>query len=109
MANLTNWDRPSIIRLLETNDRAVEKALLVLLEKQTASERSSEVAIETNGVGFSGFDAEIFTSFAKQVRDGKRLSRAQLLVCRKPTRGGIKIGKYWKQLLDEIQSRQVAA
>jgi len=43
------------------------RALLVIYGKQTEDEKSAEVTVASNGVGFSGFDAELLTSFAKQL------------------------------------------
>lgn len=85
--------------LLLTNARAREKALLVLLDRQTADEQASERTIEHNGRGFTGYDAELLTSFAKQVRlnrygnpPGQRLSPRQHEIAIK------RLPKYAKQL-----------
>lgn len=43
------------------------RALLVIYAMQTADEQASETTTASNGVGFSGFDAELLTSFAKQL------------------------------------------
>ncbi len=43
----------SIIKALETNDKAVEKAILILGSYQTASEQESHAALVHNGRGFS--------------------------------------------------------
>lgn len=42
-----------IVKSLETNDRAVEKAILILGSYQTASEKESHAALVHNGQGFS--------------------------------------------------------
>lgn len=53
-------------RLATVNAWAVE-ALLVIHERQTHEEQSKDATIEANGIGFGSRDAEILTSFAKQV------------------------------------------
>src|SRR5437764_9937822 len=97
------WDRESLIALLNTNNYAVERALLTIYARQTADEQETETTSHNNGVGFSGFDAEIFSSFAVQVEqstrpNGQRLSPKQFAIARKPGKGGTpRIGRYAKQ------------
>lgn len=106
------WTKERLIELLEKNNLAVERALLVLFERQTADEQTSEHTRHKNGRGFTAFDAEIFSSFAKQVQrsrnaPGQRLSRNQLECCRKRDKNGnMRIACYWKQLLEEIENKQ---
>jgi hypothetical protein len=54
---------------LATNDKWALRALIVIYERQTDAEKSASVTTESNGVGFSGADAEILTSFAKRVKN----------------------------------------
>lgn len=97
------WDREAINELLMTNARAVERALVVLHDRQTSTEQASLQTKDANGVGFGAFDAEIFSSFAEKVKRGYRLSERQLAVCRKANKHGIaRLARYWKQLADEI-------
>ena len=109
------WDRNRIVELLESNDAAVERALILLLGRQDLDEQEAEEAIRRNARGFTGCDAEFMTSLAKQVEDrlrqGRRLghclSRKQMDALRKRDRRGVmNIGKYWKQLIEEIVSKQ---
>jgi hypothetical protein len=95
-----------MIDLLSTNDRAVERALVTLFARQTPSEQSSRCTQDHNSRGFGALDAEIFSSFAMQVNRGRKLSPAQLKVCRKLGKSGtIRIGRYWKQLLEEVEAK----
>lgn len=97
------WTEQEIIDLLARSDKAVERALLRLYERQTSYEQSSEITHDANDVGFGAFDAEIFSSFAKQILRGFHLSPKQLEVCRKPfgKKNPIpRIAKYRKQLLE---------
>jgi hypothetical protein len=69
-------------------------ALVKLYGLQTEAERSAEAAILHNGKGFSGTDAEILTSFAKQWLAKKWLSPKQMTLLHK------KMPKYWRQVYD---------
>jgi hypothetical protein len=71
--------------LIDTNDRAVARAILAVYEYQTASEQSFGSTTDANGVGFSGVDAE-------RLKRGYSLTEKQLPYARK------KIRKYWNQL-----------
>lgn len=52
---------------LATDIAFAYECLLTIFSMQTASEQAALVTVEHNGVGFSGVDAEIFSSFAKQL------------------------------------------
>ncbi len=77
---------------LATDPRWAVRGLLRIYEGQTAEEQNSEHTIDANGVGFNGVDAEIMSSFAKQVLKGRTLSPKQMAIVFK------KIPKYAKQL-----------
>jgi ribosomal protein L16/L10AE len=101
------WDKESIQSLLSTSNVAVERALVALYKRQTRDEQHSGTATHANGIGFSGADAEFYSKLAVQVQEngnrpwGKRLTVRQLEAAR---RG---IGKYWKQLLEEIAIKRM--
>jgi hypothetical protein len=69
------------------------KALTRIFEMQTAEEQATEDTREHNGVGFTGVDAEILSSFAKQVLKGRNMSPKQMAIIYK------KMPKYAKQLV----------
>lgn len=77
------WTKEEIKELLATNDGFLTRSLVKIYEFQTASEQDSELTVEQNGVGFNGVDAEILTSFAKQVIKGRMLSEKQIAIARK--------------------------
>jgi hypothetical protein len=52
---------------LATDAKWAIRALELVHEGQTAQEQTCERTTDLNGVGFTAFDAEILTSFAKQV------------------------------------------
>ena len=97
-------DKATILNILETNDRAVEKALVVLYHRQTASEKASNgITIESNGRGFNGRDGEFGSSLAKNVEKGWSLSVKQLFYGRKMVK------KYWRQLLEDAEAEATQA
>lgn len=102
--------KSEIIRLLATNDRAVARALVVLNERQTMTEQSSEHTINRNGVGFTPADARMGSSMAKFYSKFGRLSDKQLAYWRKPNRRGVpRIAKYAGQLLEAAQIKASVA
>ena len=91
---------------LAANPVMVERSLIVLWERQTATEQATGAALENNGVGFSGCDAEILSSFAVQVQtnprqypEGSRLSPKQRELARR------KLAKYARQLSNIANAR----
>jgi hypothetical protein len=95
-----------IVSLLETNDRAIGRALLVLLSNQTATEVALETTNVNNGKGFTGFEGKIGTSMAKFYQKHGYLSPKQIAYWRKrDRRGHMRIGKYWKQLLVAAEAK----
>lgn len=111
MEQTKTWTRETVQDLLMTNDRAVERALLVLLDRQTFDEQTSKDTKHQNGRGFTQADARIMTEFAVQVKRGRSLTPSQLrfLRNRKSAHFHSRIGKYAKQLLDQIQKNEAAA
>lgn len=79
------------------------RAMLAIYDRQTPTEQATQSTSVDNGIGFNGLDAEILSSFAKQVQrwdstpaDLRRfpvpLSDKQLTIARK------KMAKYAGQL-----------
>jgi hypothetical protein len=87
------YSQDLIHRRLDASQEAVEAALMVIYDRQTAEERAGAYARETNGVGFSKFDAEFCTSLVEQLKRGKKLTPKQLEVARR------KMKRYWRQLV----------
>ncbi len=105
---MSNWNKESIQALLLNNDKAVERALVILHKRQTDEERVAKETREHNGVGFTAFDAEFYTSLAERVQQGQRLTANMLSALRRPAKSGAPSGicKYWKQLLSAITARE---
>jgi hypothetical protein len=96
-----------IIGAINARNDAAENALLGLYARQTADEQQNQTTSHTNGMGFSGCDADILSSFAEQVerkrergaRSGQCLSEKQLSLLRK------KLVKYGRQLLEIAEEK----
>lgn len=94
MANITKTQIQQYLKTkLGSDPRWAKHALLKIFEFQTAEEKSAEHTRENNGIGFTGVDGEILTSFAKQLERKGYLSPKQMNLLFK------KIPKYWKQIL----------
>jgi hypothetical protein len=101
--------KEQIFKGLETNDKWVERALLVVFENQTSLEQSTERTRDNNGIGFTAYDAEFYTSLAKSLKKYGRLTPRQLTCLRKKNKWGVPaIGKYWRQI-QEASAKKVAA
>lgn len=53
------------------------RAALRIFRYQTTEEADFGATLESNGVGFSGFDANFLTSVVKQHLEGRRLTKKQ--------------------------------
>ena len=94
-------DRNNIVRLLQTNDRAVARALVALTERQTADEQVTGNTRHRNGQGFRPCHARMGTSMAEFYERNGYLSGHQLAYWRQPQRDGrTRIEIYANQLLD---------
>ena len=78
---------------LGSDPRWAKHALLKIFEFQTADEQERETTHDHNGVGFTGIDGEILSSFAKQLQRKNWLSDKQMSILFK------KMPKYWKQII----------
>jgi len=78
---------------LATDPIWAKSALIRIYEFQTSQEQSVESTIDHNGVGFSGTDGKILTSFAKQLETKRWLSDKQMYIVMK------KMPKYWNQIV----------
>jgi hypothetical protein len=87
---------------LATDAAWAHRAIVVLFQQQTASEQASDVTSVENGVGFTGFDAEILSSFAKQIERGRTLSSKQLAIAHR------KLPKYAAQLVRLAEAKEAA-
>ena len=93
------WTIEEIKELILTNDKMVARSVLVLYERQTASEQACHETSERNGEGFNGVDAGILSSFAEFYRERGYLSVKQTAIARK------KLVKYSRQLVTIANNR----
>ena len=70
------------------------RALVKIYENQTADEQATGSTHFINGIGFTGVDAEILTSFAGQLNRRGFLTEKQMNIVFK------KMPKYWGQILE---------
>lgn len=78
---------------LSTSQVWATRALIKIFEYQTTEEQNMQATVENNGVGFTGIDAEILSSFANQYLKRGSLSEKQLNLLMR------KMPKYWKQIM----------
>lgn len=97
--------KTEILDLLRTNDKAVIRALLVLMANQTSDERDSETTRHHNGEGFRPCHARMGTSMAKQINERGFLSPKQIAYWRREGKEGMRIGIYWRQLAEAAERK----
>ena len=102
--------KQQILNLLNSNDKAIVRAVIVLNERQTADEQRSEGTLHHNGRGFTPADARMGTSMAGYATRTGTLTVKQLAYWRKPNARGIpRINKYAGQLLEIAQEKAAQA
>lgn len=80
---------------IQYNDFAVERAVVLLYERQTEDEKHGKTTLHSNGRGFSGAHASIGTYWAKWIKDGRRLTGSHL------ARARVMVSHYVGQLTEE--------
>lgn len=75
-------NKAQVIALLMSNDRAVDRAMVALYNRQTVGEQRTSSTTESNGRGFNAFHAERGTYYAKWVLSGRRLTGKHLASAR---------------------------
>lgn len=88
------WNKESLKDLLKRNNKAIERAILLLYSFQTYEERTYGHTETNNGVGFNRLDANILSSFAEQLNRGYHLTEKQIAIARP------KLLKYTGQILN---------
>jgi len=77
------WTRTEIEEMINGNDRAVERAMVAIWERQTADEQETQGTRHHNGRGFAAWSARSGTYFAEWVSSGRRLTGKHLVKARK--------------------------
>ncbi len=98
-------------KMLSENTGWAIRALEVIYKFQTLDEKAAGVTAEDNGVGFTGVDAELLSSFAVQIAKNKAAKSAGTLKqgfgLLSPKQSGLllkKMGKYAVQLITVLES-----
>ena len=86
---------------LATNQAWAVKALVKVYTLQTMDEQITGQTSNLNGVGFSGVDSKILSSFAEQVNNGRNLSDKQMAIVFK------KMPRYHKQIASFIPAEKM--
>ena len=86
---------------LATNQAWAIKALVKVYTLQTLDEQATGQTSNLNGVGFSGIDSQILSSFAEQVNKGRNLSAKQMAIVFK------KMPRYHKQVASFIPAEKM--
>ncbi len=95
MKKITKEDRKIFIQeKLRTNKVWAIRALLQIYNFQTEDEKRIEQTTHHNGVGFTGCDGEILSSFAKFYLHKNYLTSKQMIYVYK------KVPKYWNQIIN---------
>lgn len=98
------WDKHEIqSRMTGSNPEFVKHAVLAIYARQTDAEKSRVETIERNGIGFSGTDGKAMSNTARRLMKYNRWrNEASCAV------GARRMRKYWRQLLEEIASKEGA-
>ena len=76
------WTKDRIAHLLRTNDRAVERALVAIYDRQTQDEKATDHTRHDNQVGFRSNHASTGSFYARWVLGGRRLTGFHLAIGR---------------------------
>lgn len=79
--------------LVQTNNKALLRAIVVIGELQTPEELDLAETIDHNNWGWGAVDAEFFTTCYFKLLRGESLTPKELTVARN------KMPKYWRQLM----------
>lgn len=94
------WTREQIDDILGGSDRAVERAIVRLYERQTSEEQASSSTLDSNARGFDAFSAKRGTYYARWVLSGRSLTGRHLDTARKIAR------KHSRQLVEIANERE---
>lgn len=96
------WTAERIVHLLNTNDKAVERAVVAIYERQTQDEKAASVTCHDNSVGFSGCDAIRGSYWARLIKRGYHLYPDKLAKARRM------VVKYRRQLVEIANAKETA-
>lgn len=105
--------KASLTELISRDDavatRAVGRALVHLLNRQTRDEQRDNATRNNNDVGFTPADARQGCIHAKYFIKHNTLAAWQMQYWLKPNaKGTLRLAKYWRQLDEEAQKKVIA-
>ena len=90
--------KQSIRELLSTDEKWIEKAIILLYSYQIESEKEEGITVEQNGKGFNYKESLVLSVYAEYLIKGNTLTEYQLELAKE------KLPKYAGQILKYIQS-----
>lgn len=106
------WTKERIQHLLRTNDLAVERAIVVLYDRQTHDEKRDADTKHTNQVGFRSNHASTGSFMARIILNGWKKPRGKLrchLFENKLAKARGIVLQYTRQLAEEANAREARA
>lgn len=100
---MCEWTPDAIRDLLDRSDKAVERAVLAIYDRQTHDEQEVEDTRHRNGVGFASCHAHLGSYYAKWILAGRHLTGKHLDKARRMVRW------YARQLSEIAQARAAQA
>jgi hypothetical protein len=97
---MCDWTPKTIKALLDRSDKAVERAVLAIYERQTSDEQVTGETRHHNRRGFASCHAHLGTYYAKWILSGHHLTGAHVERARRMCHF------YSKQLLQVAEARQ---
>jgi hypothetical protein len=92
---MATWTKDKIQNLLDNNDRAVERAIVAIYDRQTRDEKATSDTKHDNTVGFTAAHASKGSYYARWVLSGRKLTGHHLGNARR-------IAKHYHRQLCEI-------
>ena len=80
------WTPEAIKALLDRSDKAVERAILAIYDRQTRDEQSREETRHRNGVGFAACHGHLGSYYARWILAGRHLTGKHLDKARRMVR-----------------------
>ena len=100
---MCDWTPEAIRVLLDRSDKAVERAVVAIYDRQTCDEQAREDTIHRNGVGFAACHAYRGSYYARWILAGRHLTGQHLDKARRMVRW------YAKQLCEIAQAHAAEA
>lgn len=77
------YTKEAITQMLTSSNKALERAVVAIYERQTYDEQVSEQTTHLNGVGFNGVDAGYLSYIARWIIERKETHKAGFILNQK--------------------------